>query len=128
MILIFVVLLSTFAIMNPQNSFAEPDKLRYELARECAKDVSDFVAEREKRISVVLSRVHYNAKLNKCFAEIVTYNNADSITASIVDVLERRSVAGYGYDNSKALFCWVLDTKCTKDEEFKTLTEHYFVD
>ncbi|MEI7606431.1 MAG: hypothetical protein WCJ64_03500 [Rhodospirillaceae bacterium] len=121
-------LLAVFAILIPKTSIAEPDKVKYELARECVKDVSDYVAEREKRYTVILSRVHYNAALNKCFAELATYTNNKSITANIVDILERRPIAGYGYDDNKTFFCWALNSKCTKDDEFKALTEHLFSD
>ena len=92
------------------------------------KDVSDYITEREKRYTVILSRVHYNGAMNKCFAEVATYNNSKSIMANIVDILERRPVAGYGYDDNKVFYCWVLNTKCTKDDEFKKLTEHYFLE
>jgi len=121
------LILLIFWFLMPGVSYADPDRDRYEIARECAKDTKELAKVKgwdtngEWFKEIYFS--HYNAGDNKCYAIVNVYwdhslddvlrNNEDSYAFHLVDVVEDRSIGkcikfDKGASHNDIYFeCWV---------------------
>lgn len=130
------------------NCYADPNKVAYELSRECSKDAEDSFKKdygdgqetsKEERTIYGYTN-HYNSRLNKCFILITsstfykhTKDKPKSVTTvqELYDLNDKKEYASYYGDwnvttkSDDSVLCNVQQKPCKSANEFKELIKPY---
>jgi hypothetical protein len=136
-----VVLVGTYFVTNA--SFAEPNKVLYELQERCGRQASEtFKMEHGSNVTntsegqtVANYENHYNARLNKCFyLEIAmifprTKDRKMSTSLRLFDLHENREFGSYfRFDGGPVMQCAVDEKSCGTEQEWRALTKPFMED
>ncbi len=121
-------------------SYAEPNKVLYELQERCGKQASEtFKKEWGANFSntsegqtVANYENHYNTRLNKCFyLEMAltfpgTKDRKTSTSLRLFDLHENREFGSYfRFDGGSVMQCMVGETSCRTEQEWRALTKPF---
>src|SRR5262249_44713289 len=137
-----LAIISVSALSN--SSYAEPNKVLYELQERCAKHASDTF---KKEIGGNVTKTndgetmignyenHYSGRLNKCFyleTTTILHKTKDrklSKSLRLFDLHENREVGTYfQFDGSPPMQCTVGDGSCRTEQEWRVLVKPFMED
>jgi hypothetical protein len=120
-------------------SYAESNKVLYELQKRCGKQASNkFKKEMGRNITrisegkaIASYENHYNARLNRCLSllEIRTIGETGGTSLRLFELHEKSNLGKFfGFDGSEPTECKVGDNFCHTEQEWRELVKPFMED